>query len=66
MGETIFWLESLKPKYHSEELGVVNIRMYHSERGWEVLDWMYLSQDTDQWLVNRLMKFGFHKIWGIS
>jgi hypothetical protein len=32
------------------------------------MNWIYLAQDRDQWrtLVNRVTKFGFHKILGIS
>jgi hypothetical protein len=26
-----------------------NIRMDHREIGWEVVDWMHLAQDGDQW-----------------
>jgi len=31
-------------------------------------DWMELAQDRDRWwaLVNTVMNFGFHKVWGIS
>jgi hypothetical protein len=25
--------------------------MYHRERGWEVMDWMNLAVDRDQWSV---------------
>jgi hypothetical protein len=32
-----------------------NIRMDLREMGWEVVDWMHLAQDRDQWsaVVNR-------------
>jgi len=32
------------------------------------MDWIELAQDRDRWLelVNTVMNFGFHKIWGIS
>jgi hypothetical protein len=34
-----------------------NIRLYLTETGWEVVDWMHLAQDKDQWraLVNTVM-----------
>jgi hypothetical protein len=34
-----------------------NIRMYLRELGWEVVDWMHLAQDRDQWwaVVNTVM-----------
>jgi len=34
-----------------------NSRMYHMEIGWEVLDWIHLAEDRDQWwaLVNTVM-----------
>jgi hypothetical protein len=34
-----------------------NIRMDLREIGWEGVDWMHLSQDSDQWkaLVNTVM-----------
>jgi hypothetical protein len=34
-----------------------NIRMDPGELAWEVVDWMHLSQDRDQWwaLVNTIM-----------
>jgi hypothetical protein len=36
-----------------------DIRMDLREIGWEVVDWVYLAQDRDQWwgLVNTLMSF---------
>jgi hypothetical protein len=35
-----------------------NIRMDLREIGWEVVDWMHLAQDRDQWLalVNTVVK----------
>jgi hypothetical protein len=34
-----------------------NIRMNLKEIGWEIVDWMHLSQDRDQWwiLVNAVI-----------
>jgi hypothetical protein len=45
-----------------------NIRMYLREIGWEVVDWIYLAQDRDQWRapVNTVMSLWFHKRQGIS
>jgi hypothetical protein len=44
---------------NSEDLGVdgSNIRMDLTEIGWEVVDWIRLAQDRDQWwaVVNMLM-----------
>ena len=35
---------------------------------WEKIDWIDLAHDRDKWwaLVNAVMNFGFHKMWGIS
>jgi hypothetical protein len=54
---TILWLDDLKGKDHSEELGVNGwtiIRMDLTEIDWEGVDWMHLFEDRDQWraLVN--------------
>jgi hypothetical protein len=40
-----------------------NIRTNLRERRWEVMDWMHLAQDKDQWqaLVNTVIKLKFHK-----
>jgi hypothetical protein len=37
------------------------------EIGWEVVDWIHLAQDRDQWwaVVNKVRIFGFHKRRGI-
>jgi hypothetical protein len=50
----------MKGRDHSEDLSIngKNIRMDLREIGWECLDWMHLTQDSDQWwgLVNTVMK----------
>jgi hypothetical protein len=28
-----------------------NTRMYHTEIGWEVVDWIHLAESRDQWRV---------------
>jgi hypothetical protein len=44
----IFWLEILKGREHSEDLGVgMDLR----EIVWEVVEWMHLGQNSDQWRV---------------
>jgi len=42
-----------RPRHRWED----NIRMDLREIGWEVVDWMHLAQDRDQWwaLVNMVM-----------
>jgi len=59
--QTIFWFEDLKETDHSKDLGVDgdNMRIDLKEIWWEVMDWMYLAQDRDQWLavMNNVMKF---------
>jgi hypothetical protein len=47
---------------HSEDLGldgnIVQKRILGKQGGWEVVDWIHLAQDTDQWraLMNTVMK----------
>jgi hypothetical protein len=40
--------------HYTTELSRLNIRMDLREVGWEIVDWIHLSQDRDQWwtLVN--------------
>jgi hypothetical protein len=47
-----------RPRHRWED----NIGMNLREIGWEVVDWMHLAQDRDQWrtLVNTVMNF-----WGL-
>jgi hypothetical protein len=55
---TIFLSEKPKGGDHAECLSVDdNIRMDLREVGWEVVDWMHLAQDREQWrvLVNTVL-----------
>jgi hypothetical protein len=58
---TIFWLENLEGREHLEDPGVdgnlAKIRMYLRETEWEVVNWIHLAQDRDQWrtLMNTVM-----------
>jgi hypothetical protein len=54
---TVFWLENPKGSYHFENLGIDNGRMDVRGIGWEVVDWMHVAQDRDQWraVVNTVM-----------
>jgi hypothetical protein len=64
---TKFWLESLKGRDQSEDLGMdgrigYNIKMNLREIGFghlEVVDWIILVQDRDRWraLVNTVLNF---------
>jgi hypothetical protein len=42
----------------SEDFGLENFGMLR-ETGWEVVDWIHLAQDRDQWrtLANTVMNF---------
>jgi uncharacterized protein YjcR len=50
---TKLWLQSLKDKDHSEDLGVDvdNIKMILKEIGWEGMAWILLAQDRVQRLL---------------
>jgi hypothetical protein len=45
------WLENLKARDHSEDLGIDgnNIIIEHKEIRWEDVDQMNLAQDMGQW-----------------
>ena len=45
-----------------------NIKMDFQEVGCGVIDWIDLNEDGGRWraIVNAVMKFGFHKMRGIS
>jgi hypothetical protein len=63
----IFWLESLKGRGLSEDLGVDKRILKWVLRRQDV-DWIDLAQNRDQWraLVNMIMNPHFHKRRGIS
>jgi len=47
---TLFWLEDLKGRGHSEDLGIdgmITLEWILGKLGWEVVDWMRLAQDRD-------------------
>jgi hypothetical protein len=46
---TKFYLENLKGKDHSQDLGTAEdiIRMDLSETEWEGVEWLHLAQDRD-------------------
>jgi hypothetical protein len=45
-----------------------NIKTELQEEGWGDIGWIYLAHERDRWwaFVNVAMKFGFHKMLGIS
>jgi hypothetical protein len=48
---TIFWLENLKGRDHSEDLDAdmrIILEYHVKERGWEVVYWAHLAQERDQ------------------
>jgi hypothetical protein len=45
---------NLKGRYHSDDLGVDGTIILETDvrkTEWEVVDWMHLAQDKDQWRV---------------
>jgi hypothetical protein len=66
---TKFWSENLKrPLWGLIHICEDNIKMSHEDTGCNVVDWIQLAQDRDQWqaAVNILMNIRFHKRQGIS
>jgi hypothetical protein len=53
-----------RPRHRWED----NIKMDLQELGCEGIEWIDMALDRDRWqaLVNAVMNFGFHKMWGIS
>jgi hypothetical protein len=50
----------VKVRDHSEDLGIdgnIILELMLEKHGWEVVDWMHLAQDRDQWwaVVNTVM-----------
>jgi hypothetical protein len=52
--------EGGKPPEKPRSRWEINIRLDLREVGWEVVGWIHLAQDKDQWraVVNMLMNFG--------
>jgi hypothetical protein len=52
-----FWSKNLNGREHLEDIREDVIRMDLRETAWEVVDWMHLAQDSDQWwnLLNTVM-----------
>jgi hypothetical protein len=49
--------EGKRPPRRPRRRWVDNIKMDHSEIGWDGMDWIYLAQDRNQWraLVNAVI-----------
>jgi hypothetical protein len=60
--------EGKRPLGRSRRRWENNIKMDLRERGWEVVDWIYLAQDRDQWPdpLHTVIDLRFHEIRGIS
>jgi hypothetical protein len=54
---TRFWSENLRPFGRPRHRLEYNIRMDLREVGWQVVDWIHLAEDRDQWrtVVNAVM-----------
>jgi len=62
-------LEGTRPFGRSRHRWEDKIKLNLQTVGWRGgMDWIDLVQDRDRWwaLVNTVLNFGFHKIWGIS
>jgi hypothetical protein len=61
-------LENLKGRDHAEYVTIDERIILERilEKRWEVMDWIHLAQDRDQWraLVNTVMNLRVHKRWG--
>ena len=59
-------LEGKRPLRRPSRRWEDNIKMDLQEVGWRGKDWIDLVQDRDRWkaLVNAVINFGFHKMWG--
>jgi hypothetical protein len=59
-------LGNLRGRDHAQDLDIderiILIRMGVREVGWEGVDWMYLTQDRDQWqtVVSTVMNLHVH------
>jgi hypothetical protein len=58
----MFWLEKLKRRDISEDLGVdgkIILEWNLTEMGWKIVDWMHLAKERGQWenIVNTVMNF---------
>jgi hypothetical protein len=56
--------EKREPRSRMED----NIKMDLKKTGCEIVYWIHMAQDTDQWqiLVKMIITSGFHKRWEIS
>jgi len=58
--QTVFWMENLKVRDHSEDKGVRRKKILDLRQiGWQGLDWRHLPQHRDCWraLANMIMNF---------
>jgi hypothetical protein len=61
-------LEGKKPLGRPRHRWEDNIKMDLQKAGWRSMDLTDLAQDRNKWqaLVNAVMNFWFHNMWGIS